>query len=98
MFAFTITTKDKCRFCVNDFDSALIEYFKSKGILLKVFYKLEESKYTKWHAHGEVDTKWETSKEDIFFVYFKEITDREKWLSYCSKNQLDKGTPFFLEE
>lgn len=99
MYAFTVTTKDKCRHCIVDFDCAFLDYLKSKGVsLVNLYYKLEESKFTKWHAHGEIEHKWEVSKDDKFFCYFKEITDAEKWRGYCNKSELDKGTPFFLEE
>lgn len=99
MYAFTITTKDKCRHCPNEFDAELQRYLQSKAVPLhNLFYKLEESKFTKWHAHGEVLAMWKTDKTDKFFVYFKEITDAEKWKSYCNKSLLDVGTPFFIEE
>lgn len=91
MYAFTVTTKDRCRHCIVEFDNELRLYFKEKGVPFDVFYKLEESKFTKWHAHGEIGEKWETSKTDKFYVYFKEITDEAKWLGYCNKSELDVG-------
>lgn len=99
MYAFTITTKDKCRHCINEFDSQLIKYLKSKGVDLSVaWYKLEESKFTKWHAHGYYTTKWERSDDDLFYVFFKKMDDRDAWVTYCTKSLLDVNTPFFLTE
>lgn len=99
MYAFTVTTKDKCRHCIVEFDSAFLDYLKSKNVsLVNLFYKLEESKFTKWHAHGEIEQKWEVSKDDKFFVYFREITHAEKWRGYCMKSVLDRGVIVFLEE
>lgn len=98
-YAFTITTKDKCRHCINQFDSELLSYLQSKNVRLHdLFYRLEQSKFTKWHAHGEIQEKWATSKDDKFYVHFKELTDPEKWRSYCNKSDLDVGTPFFIME
>lgn len=99
MYAFTITTKHKCRHCINDFDAELLKYLKSKGVnLVDVFYKVEYAKFTKWHAHGQYATKWETDKHEMFYVHFREIDDPDKWRSYCNKSLLDVGTPFFIEE
>ena len=94
MFAFTITTKDKCRHSIVEFEAEMFKYLVSKGVdLVGLFYKLEESKYTKWHAHGDYHKKWETSKDDKFYVHFKEITDIYSWHGYCTKSELDNGTP-----
>lgn len=106
MYAVTITTKDKCRNCISAFDDELLIYLQSKGVcLINFWYKLEESKFTKWHAHGIYERKWETSKSDKFYVFFKECDDIERWMGYCEKNNktenaevkyLDDGV--FLQE
>lgn len=101
MYAITITTKDKCRHCINDFDNELQLYLLSKDVsIIDFWYKLEESKFTKWHCHGLYKEKWNTSPSDKFYVYFKECTDIEKWLGYSSKSEtvklLDDG--IFLKE
>lgn len=114
MYLFTITTKDKCRHCINDFDNELQVYLKSRDVPLDTYYKLEESKYTKWHAHGLVGDKWELTKDSIFFVHFKRLEDDRpetiaQAMGYINKadfgmnhqeslNLLNKGTPYFIPE
>lgn len=95
VLAFTITTKDGCRHCPNEFDTELQRYLQSKGISLAgLYYKIEESKYTKWHAHGVCDNRWKVEKGDKFFAYFKPISFSRDgdplmsgWLDYCEKQQ-----------
>lgn len=101
MFAVTITTKDKCHNCPNEFDNELLLYLQSKGVdIVSFWYKLEESKYTKWHAHGVInDTeKWEVSKDDKFFAYFKECKDVGLWMGYCEKNEVDNTQIKYLND
>lgn len=107
-YAFTITTKLPCRHCPVEFDNALYKYFRSKNIDTDlIFYKIEESKYTKWHAHGisNLVEHWNTDKHDDFFVYFKPITDLSGWTQYIKKSEvtkpvspLDNGVPYFIPE
>lgn len=88
MFAFTVTTKDKCRNDILSFDTAFQTYLQSKGVsLVNLLYKLEESKYTKWHAHGIYKHTWNNEKGDIFFAYFKPIVDEAGWIQYIGKQE-----------
>lgn len=87
-FAITITTKDKCHDCPNDFDNELHIYLKSKGVdVLDFWYKLEYAKFTKWHCHGLYIKKWDTSPDDKFYAYFKVCTDVAGWMGYSEKDQ-----------
>lgn len=94
--AFTLTTKLKCRHNKEDFEKAFLFFLMDKDVWINnLAYWCEFSKNTKWHCHGIIDEeeKWEISKDDEFFTYFKPIFDENKWLGYCKKSELDMGIP-----
>jgi len=95
ILAFTITTKDKCRHSIVEFEAEMFKYLISKGVdIVGLFYKLEESKFTKWHCHGVCNDRWKVEKGDKFFAYFKPISFTRDgdpmmsgWIDYCEKQQ-----------
>lgn len=63
--------------------------------IVGLYYRLEESKYSKWHAHGVIDKRWKVHKGEKFYAYFKPVSFSvidgkpiaSGWLDYCEKNQ-----------
>ncbi|AXH73560.1 MAG: hypothetical protein [Cressdnaviricota sp.] len=86
-WAFTITTKTKCRWNKEEFESELLRQIvfnnSPHNLNTDSYYIIEFAKNTGYHAHGSSKTRLNVGTG--FFIYNKEMTNEEAWYAYISK-------------
>lgn len=86
-WAFTITTKSKCRHDETSFSKAIHNLIYELNIPTQdIFYRFEYADNTKWHTHGYSTQRFYFKNHD-FFIWWVPIDCFESWESYIRKDE-----------